>query len=200
MGTFTWPPAGTGTWPHTGTFSWPRTTPSTRQGRACARLSVITQVGLASTSPEHLLAHFSGENLISEHQARYSSTRPCSHSARRASRPRRPGRRADPGWQASQPGPLTGMRCPPPHLPDAHKRLNRARTRRSPGEIPLSRTWVRRVGRGFPLTDGRQGSAVAHRIAGPSAAGQCRALTRFHRRDRRGSRAARHGGPAWQPL
>lgn len=98
--------------------------PSTRQGTACARLSVITQVGLASTSPEHLLARFSGEkgaagsfdstsaitvnrratveisrrfsassipaapfgtstyrNLISEHQARYSSTRPCSHSA-----------------------------------------------------------------------------------------------------------------------
>jgi hypothetical protein len=97
---------------------------STRQGRTCARLSVITQVGLASTSPSISCAHSSGEkgaagffdstsaitvnrratvdisrrfsassipaapfdtstygNLVSEHQARYSSARPCSHSA-----------------------------------------------------------------------------------------------------------------------
>ena len=118
--------------------------PSTRQGRACARLSVITQVGLASTSPEHLLAHFSGKKgaagsfdstsaitvnrratveisrrfqraasrprrstpqrieTSSQNTRRGTPRRgPAVTPLRRASRPRRPGRRADPGWQAS---------------------------------------------------------------------------------------------------
>ena len=118
--------------------------PSTRQGRACARLSVITQVGFASTSPEHLLAHFGQERRsrilrldlrhhgkpprnsgdkpgafqraasrprrstpqrieTSSQNTRRGTPRrgPAVTPLRRASRPRRPGRRADPGWQAS---------------------------------------------------------------------------------------------------